>query len=338
MKRFQNLFYALAVMLAATACGNDGGETPEVLPVADFTFVVEEGTGKVSFTNSSTNATSYEWEFGDTENSVSSAENPTFTYLASGDYSVTLTAIGENNKLNSKTQTVTVEIIVPKVEINIAIDDNYDEWATIPSRTDATFEKGLLTDIKIAATDKAIYVYMEGDASLFQQRINFFIDLDNNETTGNNAAKGDNEAIGVFDYTMPGGRLGYDVMRQVAGFFVWGWRAEYQSGKGIIGWDWTKDGVGVNWTSKVFGDVVKFEWKIDLTYAGATLVGNEALSISKITDKSIYATEIAEEVKFLVSFRTAVNNWTDNVMDICPSNTGESLVVKVGEYLEAAAE
>ncbi|MFV0555480.1 MAG: PKD domain-containing protein [Mangrovibacterium sp.] len=338
MRKFQNMFYGLAVLLAFTACGSDEEEPQVVLPVADFTFVVEEGTGNVTFTNASTDATSYEWEFGDATNTTSAEENPTFTYLVSGEYEVTLTAIGEGNNLDSETKTVTIDILVPTPEVSIAIDDNYDDWADIPSRTDATFEKGLLTDIKIAATDKAIYVYMEGDASLFQQKINFFIDLDNNAATGNNPPSGDNESLGVFDHSMPAGRLGYDVMRQVAGFYVWGWRKEYNSGVGILGWDWTADAVGVSWTSKVFDQTVKFEWKIDLTYAGAALVGNEALGIDKITDKTVFATEIAGEVKFLVSFRTATSGWTDNVLDTCPSNEGESLMVKIGEYIEATVE
>lgn len=59
--------------------------------VANFTF---SGTGvapsTVTFTNSSVNASSYSWDFGD--NVVSNEENPTHKYSIEGNYGVKLTA------------------------------------------------------------------------------------------------------------------------------------------------------------------------------------------------------------------------------------------------------
>lgn len=48
----------------------------------------------VSFTNNTSNGVSYTWNFGD--GSSSTATNPTHTYTASGNYNVTLIAIGSN--------------------------------------------------------------------------------------------------------------------------------------------------------------------------------------------------------------------------------------------------
>jgi PKD repeat protein len=62
----------------------------EPAAVANFTFSV--GTaGLVSFTNTSSNATSYSWDFGD-GSGTSPLENPTYTYTANGTYTVCLTA------------------------------------------------------------------------------------------------------------------------------------------------------------------------------------------------------------------------------------------------------
>ena len=64
---------------------NDGGATVELK--ADFTFAAEGTT--VKFTNASTGATAYLWNFGD-EN-TSTEENPEHTYDAAGTYTVKLT-------------------------------------------------------------------------------------------------------------------------------------------------------------------------------------------------------------------------------------------------------
>jgi len=62
----------------------------EPAAVANFTFSV--GTeGLVSFSNSSSNATTYSWDFGD-GSGTSPLENPTYTYTANGTYNVCLTA------------------------------------------------------------------------------------------------------------------------------------------------------------------------------------------------------------------------------------------------------
>ncbi|MCE2822524.1 MAG: PKD domain-containing protein [Saprospiraceae bacterium] len=73
------------------------------VPVAGFSNATN-GT-VVSFTNSSTNATSYSWDFGD--NSGSSETNPVHTYAADGVYTVTLSATNSCGTVTS-TQTVTV--------------------------------------------------------------------------------------------------------------------------------------------------------------------------------------------------------------------------------------
>ncbi len=91
-------------------------ETPPTPPVANFSF---SGAGvapsTVIFTNNSTNATSYVWEFGD--NSTSTEANPSHTYTTGGTFSVKLTAVGlggsnYTTKSVSITKPTSLQIIV----------------------------------------------------------------------------------------------------------------------------------------------------------------------------------------------------------------------------------
>lgn len=91
------LFACLGLFI--TSCGDD-----EVLPVAGFTSVASDL--EVAFTNTSTDATSYSWAFGD--GGTSTEENPTHTYAAAGTYTVELTATNEDGS-DSTEESVTVE-------------------------------------------------------------------------------------------------------------------------------------------------------------------------------------------------------------------------------------
>ncbi len=84
------------------------------LPVANFTAsptstcVVPMA---VNFTNSSTGATTYNWDFGD--GNVSTATNPTHIYNSPGNYTVTLTAISAAGCSSTYTCTNCIQITEP---------------------------------------------------------------------------------------------------------------------------------------------------------------------------------------------------------------------------------
>ncbi len=79
----------------ADQCNGVGTSSPILVsvnptPVADGSADQDQGSFDVQFLNNSTNATSYEWNFGD--GSTSTLSNPSHTYVDGGNYTVTLTA------------------------------------------------------------------------------------------------------------------------------------------------------------------------------------------------------------------------------------------------------
>jgi PKD domain len=77
-------------------------------PVADFSFTANEL--EVTFTNNSSEAVSYSWDFGD-NTSASTDKSPKHTYAAKGKYVVTLTATGEEGTTPSK-KIIEVNVVI----------------------------------------------------------------------------------------------------------------------------------------------------------------------------------------------------------------------------------
>ena len=92
-----------AVAMAACTKPADNGKTDDNTPAAaspkaDFDYAVD-GL-KVTFTNKSTNATAYKWDFGDDE--TSKEASPEHTYASGGSYSVKLTAANADGDVSIK--------------------------------------------------------------------------------------------------------------------------------------------------------------------------------------------------------------------------------------------
>lgn len=75
-------------------------------PVASFNYVVNSNS--VSFTNSSENATTYNWDFGD--GTFSTEENPTHIYTATGNFTVQLT-ITTCGKTSLKSENIVINTL-----------------------------------------------------------------------------------------------------------------------------------------------------------------------------------------------------------------------------------
>lgn len=88
-------------------------------PTAQFTTNDTVGCNTpfaASFTNSSTGATSYSWNFGDGSNS--SLTSPTHSYTSQGTYTVTLTATNANGCTSTQTRSSYIKIKEPKGNLN----------------------------------------------------------------------------------------------------------------------------------------------------------------------------------------------------------------------------
>ncbi len=92
-------------------------------PIADFDFMIADNSCMancaINFTNTSENATTYEWSFGD-GSTLNTEESPSHTYSAIGIYTVSLKAINSNGT-NSFSQTINLNTTVPVA--NFEFDD-----------------------------------------------------------------------------------------------------------------------------------------------------------------------------------------------------------------------
>jgi len=97
-------------------------------PDANFTYVVNPAdNGEVTFTNTSTNATSYTWDFGDATG-TSTDTNPVYTFAATGTYDVELTST--NAECGDNIETIQVSVTVNSLGIN---ENPLDEISIFPN-------------------------------------------------------------------------------------------------------------------------------------------------------------------------------------------------------------
>ena len=119
------LYTLLALFLAS--CAKE--------PIASFTASsTSAGVGElISFTNNSTEATSFQWEFGD--GATSTEENPTHAYSLDGSFNVELTAINEKGSSSAST---TVVIAYPDPVADFSMDKTTAEMDEIVTFTNSS--------------------------------------------------------------------------------------------------------------------------------------------------------------------------------------------------------
>ena len=98
--------------------------TITVAPLASFTAEDESNLvalTPIQFTNASKGATSYLWSFGNEAGSTSTEQNPKFTYLKSGTFTVTLKATGATGSTTIEKQ-ITVNPAPPEIYFSVYAD------------------------------------------------------------------------------------------------------------------------------------------------------------------------------------------------------------------------
>jgi hypothetical protein len=169
------LFLISAVMVISFSCkkDNDGSSLKAV-----FSYVADGY--KVNFTNFSTSATEYSWDFGDGSGKTSTAKAPEHIFTRKGDFLVSLTA---KNGTESSVFIDTVSIIGP----NIKIDGDYSDWQYVPyTYENAASYVSSVRAVKTFASADAIYFYLEGTSDMKMEIIDIYMDADNNTATGFN--------------------------------------------------------------------------------------------------------------------------------------------------------
>jgi len=101
------LSFLVIGFLFTTSCSDD-----EVLPPeASFTFTTDDNR-VVTITNTSTNADTFYWSFGEIGAAILEEENPVYTYGSDGTFKIVLSAVGPGG-VDQIVQEVTVEEVIP---------------------------------------------------------------------------------------------------------------------------------------------------------------------------------------------------------------------------------
>jgi PKD repeat protein len=130
MKKIHYIFLLIIIILVAGCSQN---------PEASFSFTINGTT--VYFDNTSSDATSYLWDFGDGNTSYETS--PTHDYYGGGTYNVTLTATGKRNKsdMTSSAIDITTDLTIynpTPTNIYIWINNGLSS-STIPAYSNLTF-------------------------------------------------------------------------------------------------------------------------------------------------------------------------------------------------------
>lgn len=124
---------------------------PRISPAFTYTTNIECPIATVHFTNATTNATSYVWDFGD-GSAVATTANPVHTYIAFGTYNVKLTA----STIHCTRDTV----------VTITVDNQLHAAIIATPDTLCAGENTVLTGIATPATAISAYTWQFGDGSI----------------------------------------------------------------------------------------------------------------------------------------------------------------------------
>lgn len=175
MKIIKTICSFLLLAGAFSACKKD-----ETTPSADIFFTVSISGNDVTFTNETTGAVSYKWDFGD--GTTSTEASPTHTYPGKGKYVPTLYATTAGGRVTEGSTVVYVAKSSP-----VKLDDGtFSDWDevnayTVTSGAGETYFKKAKFDYDA----EYVYVYLEVASKQVNGDIfDFYLDTDNSTATG----------------------------------------------------------------------------------------------------------------------------------------------------------
>lgn len=171
-----------------------GCKKDEAQPEADIFYKVNIVDKTVTFTNETTGAVSYRWEFGD--GATSTEQSPVHTYPEKGKYVPTLYATTRDGRVSEGSTVIFIAKTSPvKLNDNSLADwDNVNQYVITSGAGEKFFRKA-----KFDYDAQYVYVYLEVNSAEANGDIyDFYLDTDNNATTG------------LLTGSVPGG--GYDVL------------------------------------------------------------------------------------------------------------------------------
>jgi len=179
MKKFKYILSFL--LLTGVSVGFQACKKNPERPVKDVVFTDIVKGYDVTFTNVTTDAKSFRWDFGDSTSSTETS--PVHTYLHKGKHVVTLYATLNNGNVINGSTIVNVSKSSP-----ILLNDNtLADWDTISDIVlpPSLALGGVVQEAKFDYDSQNIYVYMKLNVNVTDQNIfDYYIDSDDNAATG----------------------------------------------------------------------------------------------------------------------------------------------------------
>jgi hypothetical protein len=174
MRSFRYIFITIATAFIC-GCSDD-----KVTPDADLFYEISISGNDVTFTNKTTGAVSYKWDFGD--GTTSDEENPVHTYPGKGKYVPTLYATTKDGKVTEGSTVLYIAKTSPvKLDDNSLTDwDNVTAYEVTSGAAEKYFKRA-----KFDYDASYVYVYLEVNSKAENADIfDFYMDTDNNAGTG----------------------------------------------------------------------------------------------------------------------------------------------------------
>lgn len=171
----KKLLYILLLLCAATSCKKDDNNPA---PLVVYTIAVDGN--QVTFTNTTTGATSWKWDFGD--GTSSTEQSPVHVYQGKGKYVPTLYATSAAG-VTAEGSTV---IRISKTSPVKLTDNSLSDWDTISQNViTAGPAGGVFKKLKLDYDGQNVYFYGEMTGKLSDGAIfDIYIDSDNSAATG----------------------------------------------------------------------------------------------------------------------------------------------------------